>query len=318
MDILFEKDGLYFYLGVSLENNREVVRVKLSRREGFQGERLLVLPPKIRYQLLADPVCRELYFTDIGLFPSASNHYVERHEGCGEYVLQFCFDGSGFCKYNGKEFAVHANQYFILPPGEKHVYGTPTGQEWKVGWIHFLGEGAGKFVDRINSKGFGVPHEISFSRSWIKNFNDMIDALKYDLGYSNVAYNCCKLWPLMAELIFKGRLHISSEGTSPVDKAVNFMQENIHNHVSLSEIASIAGLSVSRFSVLFREKTGVSPKEYHIGLKIQKACSYLSMTDLSVKEIAKELSFDDPYYFSRCFKQRMDVSPVHFRRSNIL
>jgi AraC-like DNA-binding protein len=63
---------------------------------------------------------------------------------------------------------------------------------------------------------------------------------------------------------------------------------------------------------------GVSPVEYLIGQKIQRACSYLSTTSWSVKDIARELAFDDPYYFSRCFKQRMAVSPRHYRQSHLL
>ena len=292
--------------------------VNKRKREGFQGEKLIVIPPHLRTQVLADPICRELYFTDIGIFPKASNHYVERAEGCHEFVMQFCFDGEGFCEHDGKRVRIQSNQYFILPPNVKHIYGTSVPQGWKVGWIHFLGNSAENFISRLNTRGFGEAHDFNFSRNWAKDFDTVIDALKLDLSYTNFAYHCCKLWPTMAELVFADRLDINKEGSSPVEKAIQYMQENVQNHLSLNEIAEVTNLSVSRFSVIFKEKIGVSPKEYHIGLKIQKACSYLSMTDWTIKEIARELSFDDPYYFSRCFKQRMEVSPLHYRRHNIL
>ena len=290
--------------------------MKKSKREGFSNEKLIVIPPRIKSQLLADPICKDLYFTDIGLFPNASNHYVQRPQGCSEYVIQFCFDGEGYSLLNDKKEIIHANQYFILPPNQKHTYGTSEKTEWKVGWIHFLGKNAETLIDRFNKNGFGKAHNFNFSSNWIKEFNDMIDNLRYDLSYASVAYSCCKIWPLLGNIIFEKQLNFTND--SPVNKAINLMQENILEYLNLNEIASAAGLSVSRFSVLFKEQTGVSPKEYHIGLKIQKACSYLSMTDMPVKEIATELAFDDPYYFSRCFKKRMDISPAHYRKHNVL
>ena len=307
----------YFFIMIYNLSIREAdTSMDKSRPEGFRNEKLIVIPPRLRNQLIADPICNELYFTDIGLFPRASNHYVERPMGCREYVIQFCFNGEGYSEFESTSEKIYSNQYFILPPEKKHIYGSSKETEWRVGWIHFSGNSASKFINRINSNGFGKAHDFTFPSSWIKHFNDIVESLQMDLSYSNVAYNSCQLWPLLSALIFNKRINLTQN--SPIDKAIDFMQNNIPSHLSLSEIAEVSGLSLSRFSVLFRETTGTSPKEYHIGLKIQKACSYLSLTDMPVKEIANELSFEDPYYFSRCFKKRMEVSPAHYRQQNIL
>ena len=106
--------------------------------------------------------------------------------------------------------------------------------------------------------------------------------------------------------------------SSAVDKAIQFMQQNVYSNVSLPEIASKAGLSVSRLSTVFREQTGAPPKEYLLNLKMKRACNYLSMTQLPVKDIAENLAFTDPYYFSRCFKQRIGISPLKYRKQKTL
>ena len=64
------------------------------------------------------------------------------------------------------------------------------------------------------------------------------------------------------------------------------MQKKIQTVVSLRELAAFAGLSVSHFSAVFRERTGYSPIEYFNHLKIQKACQYLAFTGMTVKELA--------------------------------
>jgi AraC-like DNA-binding protein len=53
--------------------------------------------------------------------------------------------------------------------------------------------------------------------------------------------------------------------------------------------------------------------DFFIRLKIQRACFLLDTTDQSVKAIAADLGFDDPLYFSRCFRRVHDSSPTQYR-----
>ncbi|WP_121357780.1 helix-turn-helix transcriptional regulator [Flavisolibacter nicotianae] len=88
------------------------------------------------------------------------------------------------------------------------------------------------------------------------------------------------------------------------------MQENINNNITLQELCQQFYYSPSRFSGLFKLRTGYSPIEYFIQLKMQKASQLLDFTDQSIKDIASEFGFDDPYYFSRRFRKTIGVSPI--------
>ncbi|MCH2207751.1 MAG: AraC family transcriptional regulator [Lentisphaerales bacterium] len=155
-------------------------------------------------------------------------------------------------------------------------------------------------------------HRTSASKEWLGLFDQLIDSLEKDLSYVNVAYNCSFLWPLLAELVFQERMAFGKID-DPVDKAIQFMRDNSEVQISLTELARVADLSVSRFSVVFKKKTGTSPNEYVLEMKMHKACNLLITTRMTVREIAQMLGFDDPYYFSRCFKKRMGDSPQIFR-----
>ena len=78
-------------------------------------------------------------------------------------------------------------------------------------------------------------------------------------------------------------------------------------------MAAQAGLSESQFSHLFKQQTGHAPLTYFIHLKMQHACSLLTLTQLSVKEIAQEVGYTDSYYFSRLFKKIIGVAPSRYR-----
>jgi AraC-like DNA-binding protein len=94
------------------------------------------------------------------------------------------------------------------------------------------------------------------------------------------------------------------------------MQENINGNISLKELCRQYNYSVSRFSSLFKQKTGYSPIDYFIQMKMQRASQQLNFTDQSIKTIAMNMGFDDPYYFSRRFRKIMGASPKLYRESH--
>jgi AraC-like DNA-binding protein len=83
--------------------------------------------------------------------------------------------------------------------------------------------------------------------------------------------------------------------------------------MNLKSLAGHVALSVSHYAALFQQKTNNSPVNYFIFLKMQHACMLLENTQLSVKQVAAELGYSDPFHFSRTFKNVMGVSPKGFR-----
>jgi len=98
-----------------------------------------------------------------------------------------------------------------------------------------------------------------------------------------------------------------------LESTLTFLHRNIHRNLSLAEMAEHADLSVSHFSFLFKQQTGYSPTNYFIHVKLQRACALLSLEDRTINEIAYEIGYEDPYYFSRIFKKVIGVSPQNYR-----
>ena len=73
------------------------------------------------------------------------------------------------------------------------------------------------------------------------------------------------------------------------------------------------GVSYSNFRKLFKEYTGISPALYQQDLKLQRAKELLSTTGMSIKNIAYQLNFDSPDYFSSKFRNKTGVSPSNYR-----
>ena len=108
-------------------------------KDGFTGERALVLPRIIVDKMEEDPLTSMLHITDIGYYPKAKHHFRERKEPINQYVFIYCIDGAGSYRIGDQEYTVSANQYFILPAGVPHSYASNKSTPWTIYWIHFKG-----------------------------------------------------------------------------------------------------------------------------------------------------------------------------------
>jgi two-component system response regulator YesN len=83
--------------------------------------------------------------------------------------------------------------------------------------------------------------------------------------------------------------------------------------LSLNDVAAQANLSASHFSAVFSQETRQTFKEYLTEIRINKAKELLRMTRLRSADIAYQVGYNDPHYFSSVFKKNTGLSPIEFR-----
>lgn len=98
-----------------------------------------------------------------------------------------------------------------------------------------------------------------------------------------------------------------------LERTLGFIHDHFQESLSLSALARHAGMSVSRFSCLFREVLGASPLEYVASTRMREARRLLRTPGQSIAEVAYAVGFQDSNYFSRSFKQHHGMSPREFR-----
>ena len=96
--------------------------------------------------------------------------------------------------------------------------------------------------------------------------------------------------------------------------ALELIHSNLHERISIAELARAVNLSRWRFCHLFKTEMSLSPSVYIGTLRMLEAEKMLGQTFLSVKEIRAELGNLDRTHFSRAFKKFRGLTPAQFRR----
>ena len=98
-----------------------------------------------------------------------------------------------------------------------------------------------------------------------------------------------------------------------VAKADAYMEAKFNGDITLGSIAKAVNLSPYYFSHFYKEKTGINFIDHLISIRIERAKQILSTSDVSVKDVARQVGYADPSYFSRLFKQITGVTATEYK-----
>ena len=293
----------------------------IRQKDGFEGERAIVIPMYSVQEMEVHPLASVLHITDIGYYPRALHHYRERNEPISQYVFIYCVSGAGWYRVGNVTYEVHEHQYFILPPNLPHAYGADEQNPWTIYWVHFKGKMASCFMDTSMTPRDVKPTTHSRIHDRIQLFEEIFHVLEMGYSRENLLYACTAFYHFLGTLAVLQsyraaayQLEPGEEADDIIAAAIHFMKENIEKRIPLEEIARKLGYSVSYFSMRFKHDTGYSPITYFNQLKIQRACELLDFTPMRINQICYKIGIDDPYYFTRLFKQVMGLSPMQYKR----
>jgi len=103
-----------------------------------------------------------------------------------------------------------------------------------------------------------------------------------------------------------------------ISEAISYIQANLTNDLSVSDIARKCSLSESRLKAKFKSEVGVTPLNYINCLKIDTAKILLKSSDASITDIAFQLGFSSSNYFSSVFRKYTTYTPKEFRKKRLV
>lgn len=226
------------------------------------------------------------------------------------YIIECCVEGYGSVVINGQEFSVSPGDCYILLPGDTIIHTADTKEPRKGYWCAIDGLNIGAIL-----KDAGISPQSPFTPKEI--FPQLCCCLKkmvddWENEDSGKALRETSYIYEFLGVLMKGRK--PSVYDDRIERALGLMEAKFHEHLSVDKLAREVGLERSYFSILFKEKTTVSPHKYLTSLRIRKACDLIEKEHCSVSDAAAATGLD-PCNFARIFKRETGKTPMEYIRS---
>ncbi len=224
------------------------------------------------------------------------------------HIVHYVFKGRGYI--DGR--AVQAGEGFYMDPEEIHEYHSSEEDPWQYIWAVFEGTSDAEFLDKM---GINTDNPI-FTHCVDENFvsiYEMIDK-RWNL-YPSASFRR-GLFDMFLSFIVKAETEDDafSKGERYVRQAIEYMENNYHENIKMTDVAKSLWLDEGYLYNLFKKHTGISPKEYLNKLRINIACDLLIHSDMQICEVSRSVGYGDSLQFSRFFKQHKGDSPISYRK----
>jgi AraC family transcriptional regulator, arabinose operon regulatory protein len=254
-----------------------------------------------------------------GHFHRGPRYSAWRPTGTDDWLLIYTVNGQGLFRVGESSIQSAPGDAVLLRPGTPHDYRTdPAVRRWELIWAHFhprpawlpwmgwpieapglmrltLPAGAARrdghgFIDDMHRRSI---RSLARADEWAMN---ALEAFLLHADYHN---------PLRAHQQIDPRLQ----------RAVDYACAHLGHDLPMHRLAMVSHLSVSRFAHLFRQQLGRSPQAFIERQRLVRAAQLLRTTAMAVQEVALEVGFSNPFYFSLRFRRMHGQSPRQFRQA---
>lgn len=232
-----------------------------------------------------------------------------------EYQIVYITRGSGnFESRSGGKQRIEPGTLFALLPGEWHRYSPDPDTGWDEYWVAFQGEFAAQALGECNITATNPVAKIGINDQLVAEYMGIVEELREEsAGHQHIIAARTHLIMALASALALRRNFEGTEVGYVIERAKCLMMERIDQPLNMENLADNLNVGYSWFRRMFRQYTGLSPAQYHLQLRLNRARELLGTTTLSIASISQKLGFESPEYFARIFKAKTGCSPRRYR-----
>lgn len=234
------------------------------------------------------------------------------------FIVHCVLEGSGTFTDGSSEWKLKQGDGFVIFPGKLVTYTANRDQPWTYSWVGFHGLKAEAFLNKAELYRNAPVFFHRTDNRLVACLENMISDARLDTP---------------SELMLLGHLYIflsllirNNRGTVPAvsksgnrekhcKRAIEFISRNYSGNISIQDIASNMGLDRSYLYTIFMKALNMSPQEFLIHYRLERAVELMGDPMLDIGDISRSVGYDDPLQFSRIFKKKKGVSPSVFRQN---
>ena len=221
------------------------------------------------------------------------------------YDLSHMFDGRGwFCAGDGKMKEVEKGDGILVAPGFQHKYGG-LNEPYVEDAISFCGP----LADCLFEAGI-----IKNGVFRIGKARRLLSVIELALDHSDNAQIMAniELQKLLMDLYFENKNMVQKKD-SVFEQLLEEIRKAPEKYWSLDVMTEFCNISISQLNRLFKKETGMTAKNYIDNIRMDIATEMLASSSTTVRQIAMELGYSDPYHFSRRFKELKGYAPMQYK-----
>ena len=252
-----------------------------------------------------------LYVTGIGI--KDFTEQINRPNGYKDNQISIISQGEGVFVCGGKKYILTKGSCFYFAQDIPHQYYS-TSKDFEHRWICFNGISIDGLKDLIDKNGYCCLD--------LKNCDSLKSSFDrlYNLIKRNEEFVQEEASVLLYELIIE-YIRLKNSNTSlkseknKIQSLLDFIEMNYNKNISLEQLADNFNMSKFTMCRIFKETYGITIFSYLIKYRLQKAKSLLiDNANMSIKEIALSVGFNDVSYFIATFKKHEKITPLEFRK----
>ncbi len=250
-----------------------------------------------------------LYPMQCGIFTYEPGYALSRRS-FDSFLLMYIQRGTMLLDYGGRRQEVPERSFVLLDCYEPHGYSTLEGYECL--WLHFDGLQARKYYHIIQSR-LGWVFTMGDVFSVIRKMNAILRIFSEHQTVREPLMNKYITDILTEFMLLSPGGQGARNDARLIERAVNHINENFYQDISVDQLAALSGLSRYYFIRVFRQETGYTPHEYLVNRRMATARYLLKYSALSSKEICFQSGFSNESVFCSAFKKQHGMTPRQYR-----
>jgi len=233
------------------------------------------------------------------------------------FLIHYILDGQGIFQLNEQTYHLKKGQGFLICPDIITYYQADVKNPWHYTWVGFNGLTAQNYLRMANLTADTPIFTYNKDDYIIECFRKILKIEKHSKTKEIKLLGM--LYFFLAGLIENSPSNVSINQEQNrkefyANKVVEFIKMNYSRKVTISEIARYIGLDRSYLCSIFKEVFNLSPQEFLISYRINKACELMKNELLSIGDVSRSIGYDDTFLFSKTFKKAKGLSPSEYRK----
>ena len=244
-----------------------------------------------------------------GNFVTEIPFVTDNVSGREDFYLMYIDTGTVIFDMPDGKCSASTGNIIIFPPRYGYRYVFSGDSQLSYYWVHFTGSYAKRFLDECGFSELPLISDAGENNRIISRFYRIFEIYESRGSFFRQELACA-----LERLVISAANSVVVRKKRSFECSVKHIGAYYNTDLRVPELAKMENLSNSRYVSHFTEQFGLSPMAYIVRLRLNSACDLLENTDMSVKQIALLVGYEDPRFFSKLFKKHIGLSPVDFRK----